>query len=99
MTNKSKNRELCSHGEKPDFNLSISNNGKSKQAAKLTALLAISLFVLLFPVIGFAQAVSGVTGVVSDSGGAIIPGTQVMLLDTKTSREFTTTANDQGVYV
>jgi hypothetical protein len=46
-----------------------------------------------------AQGVSGVTGIVADTTGAVIPGAQVVLLDTKTSRELTTTTNDQGVYV
>lgn len=46
----------------------------------------------------FGQATSGVTGVVTDQGGALVPGVQVVLLDTKTSREFTTTTNDSGSY-
>jgi len=41
---------------------------------------------------------SGVTGVVTDAGGALIPGVEVKLTDTKTSRELTTTTNAQGVY-
>ena len=45
-----------------------------------------------------AQGVSGVTGVVADSTGAVIPGVRVTLFDTKTSRELTTTTNDQGTY-
>ena len=49
-------------------------------------------------VIASAQTLSGVTGVVTDPTGALVPGAQVTLLDTKTSRELTTTTNDQGVY-
>ena len=45
-----------------------------------------------------AQGVSGVTGIVADPTGAVIPGVKVTLLDTKTSRELTTTTNDQGTY-
>ena len=45
-----------------------------------------------------AQTLSGVTGLVTDPGGALVPGARVTLLDTKTSRELTTTTNDQGVY-
>ena len=57
------------------------------------------LSVLLFTaVIASAQTLSGVTGVVTDPTGALVPGAQVVLFDTKTSREFTTTANDQGIY-
>ena len=47
----------------------------------------------------FGQTNSGVTGVITDAGGALVPGAQVVLLDTKTSRELTTTTNDQGVYM
>ena len=46
-----------------------------------------------------AQGVSGVTGIVADATGAVIPGAKVVLLDTKTARELTTTTSDQGVYV
>ena len=57
------------------------------------------LSVLLFTAaIASAQTLSGVTGVVADPSGALVPGVQVTLVDTKTSRELTTTTNDQGVY-
>jgi len=39
-----------------------------------------------------------VTGVVTDASGAIVPGVQVTLNDTKTDRSFTTTTNDNGAY-
>ncbi|MFL6466621.1 MAG: carboxypeptidase regulatory-like domain-containing protein, partial [Pyrinomonadaceae bacterium] len=45
-----------------------------------------------------AQGVSGVTGVVADPTGAVIPGVKVTLFDTKTSRELTTTTNENGIY-
>lgn len=48
--------------------------------------------------LAFAQATSGVTGTVTDAAGAIVPGAKVTLTDTKTSRELTTTANDDGTY-
>ena len=56
--------------------------------------------VMIFMVSGgaLAQGVSGVTGVVADPTGAVIPGVKVTLFDTKTSRELTTTSNDQGTY-
>ena len=60
--------------------------------------LAIAMMFMLSAGI-LAQGVSGVTGVVADPTGAVIPGANVVLLDTKTSREFTATANDNGVYV
>ena len=98
MKNISKYEQTCSKVESSSFYLSNSNKNR-RHATKITHLIVVSLFLLLFPVLTFAQAVSGVTGVVTDAGGAIIPGAQVLLLDTKTSRELTTTANDQGVYI
>ena len=61
-------------------------------------LLVMSLFVLLFPITGSAQSSSAVTGVVTDTTGAIVAGATVTLTDTKTSKELTTTTDDQGVY-
>lgn len=46
----------------------------------------------------FAQNTAGVTGVVTDTTGAVISGVEVKLVDTKTGKEQTTTTNDQGVY-
>jgi hypothetical protein len=46
----------------------------------------------------FAQSFSGVTGVVTDANGAIVPGVTVTLTDTKTQKDLTTKTNDQGVY-
>ena len=57
-----------------------------------------SLLLLLSPILVAAQAVSGVTGIITDPSGAVVPGVQVVLLDTKTSRELTTTTNEDGVY-
>lgn len=61
-------------------------------------LLTISLLLMMFPVIVSAQAVSGVTGVVTDTAGAVVPGVTVVLTDTKTSKELTTKTNGDGVY-
>ena len=47
----------------------------------------------------FGQAISGVTGTVTDVSGAVVPGARVTLTDTKTSTELTTTTNDEGTYV
>lgn len=66
-----------------------------------TVIAAVGVFLLLFIVMTVdvsAQANSGVTGVVTDASGALVPGVEVKLTDTKTSRELTTTTNDQGVY-
>jgi hypothetical protein len=67
-----------------------------------TAGFAVSIFLsflLIFPSSGIAQTGSAVTGVVTDATGALVPGVQVKLTDTKTSRELVTTTNDQGTYV
>ncbi len=47
----------------------------------------------------FGQSVSGVTGVVTDSVGSVVPGVDVTLTDTKTAKETTAKTNDQGVYL
>lgn len=65
---------------------------------KRTPLLVISLLLLLFPALGSAQERSGVTGIVTDTTGAVIAGANVTLTDTKTSREQATTTDDNGAY-
>lgn len=65
----------------------------------LSILSSMLLALMLFPVLVSAQAVSGVTGIVTDSTGAIVPGVAVTLTDTKTSKDLTTKSNDQGVYL
>ena len=77
----------------------IPKNKKNNQITKAASIFVISVFLLMFPILAAAQATSGVTGIVTDVTGAIVPGVQVVLLDTKTSREQTTTTDDQGVYV
>src|SRR5687767_11076181 len=67
-----------------------------------TAGFAVSIFLFLLFILtssGNAQTGSAVTGVVTDATGALVPGVQVKLTDTKTSRELVTTTNDQGTYV
>jgi hypothetical protein len=71
---------------------------KQKRMTKAIPLLVMSLIVLLFPITGSAQSTSSVTGVVTDTTGAIVAGATVTLTDTKTSKELTTTTDDQGVY-
>src|SRR5262245_10525140 len=55
-------------------------------------------FVILGAITTLGQTGSGLTGVVTDSTNARVPGAKVTLLDTKTSRELVTESNDQGVY-
>ena len=69
---------------------------------KLTSSLIVGTFLLLLPVVCFAQATSStsaVTGTVTDAQGAVIAGATVKLVDSKTSQERTTTTNDRGVYL
>ena len=69
---------------------------------KLTSSLIVGVFLLLLPVVGFAQATSSssaVTGTVTDAQGAVVAGATVKLVDQKTSQERTTTTNDRGVYL
>lgn len=80
------------------FNLLIADNNVAKKATIFGVLIQFFLL-MLFPIMISAQSSSGATGVITDTTGAIVPGVQVTLTDTKTSRDFTTTSNDQGVYV
>jgi len=63
-----------------------------------TFLVLVVLTFLALPSFVSAQAVSGVTGIVSDANGAAIPGVEVKLTNTKTGSELTTKTNDEGVY-
>src|SRR5918997_6994877 len=61
----------------------------------------LSLLLLLLPLAVSAQvtsSTSSVTGVVTDPNGAVISGANVTLTDTRTSKEVTTTTDEQGVY-
>lgn len=71
---------------------------KSNRLNKAASWLIMSVLLLVAPIAVAAQAVSGVTGVVTDANGALVPGVQVTLADTKTASEQTVTTNDQGVY-
>jgi hypothetical protein len=55
-------------------------------------------FVALFSFSSLAQSTSGVTGIVTDPNGAVVSGATVVLKDTKTDRELSTTTNERGQY-
>src|SRR2546423_6558465 len=61
-------------------------------------LLLVVLTVLFSLSVALGQTTSGVTGTVTDTSGAVVPGAKVTLLDTKNSREQSTTTNDNGIY-
>src|ERR1044071_3541389 len=70
--------------------------------SKFTSSLIVGVFLLLLPVVSFAQATSStsaVTGTVTDAQGAVVTGATVTLVDTKTSQEKSTVTNDRGVYL
>ena len=70
-----------------------------KRKARSFPLTLALLAVLCLAGLASAQTNSGVTGVVTDASGGLVPGVQVTLTDTKTSRELTATTNDQGTYI
>jgi hypothetical protein len=61
-------------------------------------MLLMSLLFLVSSLTGWSQQTSSVTGVVTDSTGAVVRGAEVKLTDTKTSSVQTTKTNEQGVY-
>ena len=71
--------------------------GLSRRSGVHRLLISVVAFFVLVQV-GFSQASSGITGVVSDSTGKVLPGATVTLTDTKTDRALTTTTNDEGSY-
>jgi hypothetical protein len=56
------------------------------------------LLVVMLPILVWGQQTSSVTGVVTDTAGAVVSGADVKLTDTKTATEQTTKTNEQGVY-
>jgi len=62
-------------------------------------LLIMSLLVTLFPFAVLGQQTSAVTGVVTDTTGAVISGVEVKITDTKTAAEQSTKTNEHGVYL
>ncbi len=56
-------------------------------------------FLLVLPYTLSAQQVAGLTGVVTDNTGAVVPGVTVKLTNTETGAEYTTTTNDVGVFL
>lgn len=67
---------------------------------KATRALTVSLLLLLQLAVSaqVTSSTSSVTGVVTDPNGAAVAGATVTLTDTKTSKELTTTTDEQGFY-
>jgi hypothetical protein len=68
--------------------------------ASLTFAVALALLVGFFvaPTALRAQETSGITGVVTDASGAVVPGAEVTLLNTKTNESFHLKTNGSGAY-
>jgi hypothetical protein len=62
--------------------------------SRLTVLV---LFLSTFSILS-AQNISGMTGVITDSSGAVLPGTVVTLTNPQTGLSFTQTTNSEGAY-
>lgn len=63
----------------------------------LTTVSALALC-LSFPTVAKAQDVASLTGVVTDSSGAVVPDAVVRLVDTKTGTNYETQTNSAGAY-
>ena len=62
------------------------------------ALFAAFLFLSGTSIFVQAQDVSGMTGIVTDASGAIVPGVTVVLTNTAKGLKFTQTTNSSGSY-
>ena len=79
---------------RPDF-----SNFKSFSSRYFRSLIAVLALVAIFSgARASAQATSGLTGVVTDTSGAIVVGAQVKLANASTGFSATTSSNDAGVY-
>lgn len=63
-----------------------------------SALLAVTLTVLLFATHSRAQDLASITGTVADASGAVVPGASVLLENRSTNTVFKATTNAQGSY-
>src|SRR6266478_10135433 len=64
----------------------------------MSKFLLVSLTLLFSMTLAYGQGTSGVTGTVTDTTGAVVPGVKVTLLDTRNSREQSTVTSDKGAY-
>ena len=64
----------------------------------ILALGSVTLYTLMPPA-GYGQEVSaGITGRITDSSGAAVPGAQVTARDVNRGTEWPTVANEEGIY-
>ena len=60
--------------------------------------LFVALYLVMLQPASFAQTSAGITGTVTDSSGALMPGARVTLTSTDTGAERTVTTNESGIY-
>ena len=75
---------------------------RRERMMKVASSIFTALFLLLLPVGASAQSTSStsaVTGIATDTTGAVISGATVKLTSSQTAQEKTTTTNEQGVYL
>ncbi len=63
-----------------------------------TLLFVVSAICLVFPLFTLGQEVSSLTGIVTDTSGALVPDVTVRLTDTKTNSSSETKTNAVGAY-
>src|SRR5580765_4959481 len=84
---------------KPMILRDISTSKKSQvHQPSMIVLLAVFGLLTLFSMNVAAQDLASLTGVVTDSTGAVIPGAAVKLIDTRTNTSYETQTNDVGAY-
>lgn len=75
----------------------MQRTARSSAARFIPALLTLAL-VLGISGLLMAQDVASLTGVVTDASGAVVPGVDVKLVDTRTSTSYETSTNSVGAY-
>jgi hypothetical protein len=70
----------------------------SKEYPKSVSLCLASIFVALLPTFAQQTNVGNITGSVADASGAIIPGADVIAMNTATGVAYQTVATNAGLY-
>ncbi len=58
----------------------------------------LAALLLAFSVLAQAQSTSSLTGVVTDSSGAVVPGAEIVVVNSETNQKRTASADSQGRY-
>jgi len=65
---------------------------------RISAVLLILAFASILPILTQAQSVASVTGVVTDSSGAVVPGATIQVTDTRTNTSYFGKTSGDGSY-